>query len=169
MKRERKRIRVELVDEDMILLKVPSKGIVEWKVIKVSEDFIEFEYALDDVIFCPGEWNECRGEYIRNYVLDPKKQKIWHATVAYPSALIDLKCKRPFVFYSHGKLAVTRVCESIYKRNKEHDKKSEDGKNQFYHVRGISFNRLPMQNIRPLVFFALDGGKKTHELKVVEL
>lgn len=98
MKRERKRLRVQLVDEDMILLKVPAKGIVEWKILQVSKDFVEFEYALDDVIFCSGEWNECRGEYIRNYVLDPKKQKIWCATVAYPSALIDLKCKKPFVF-----------------------------------------------------------------------
>ena len=59
MKRERKKLRVQLVDEDMILLKVPDKGIVEWKILQVSKDFVEFEYALDDVIFRPGEWNEC--------------------------------------------------------------------------------------------------------------
>ena len=33
MKRERKKLRVQLVDEDMILLKVPDKGIVEWKIL----------------------------------------------------------------------------------------------------------------------------------------
>lgn len=162
MKRERKKLRVQLVDEDMILLKVPDKGIVEWKILQVSKDFVEFEYALDDVIFRPGEWNECRREHIRHYVLDPKKQKIWRATVAYTSALIDLKAKRPFVFSSHGKLMPIEI--SVAELG---DPSKEDIEPKFYQLREFNFNRLPMQNIRPIGFFAESG--KTCELKVVEL
>ncbi len=167
MKRERKKLRVQLVDEDMILLKVPDKGIVEWKILQVSKDFVEFEYALDDVIFRPGEWNECRREHIRHYVLDQKKQKIWRATVAYTSALIDLKAKRPFVFSSHGKLMPVKLSSAELGDYMCCGDPSKDIEPRFYQLRGFNFNRLPMQNIRPIGFFAESG--KTYELKVVEL
>ena len=167
MKRERKKLRVNLADEEMILLKVPDKGIVEWKILKVSKDFVEFVYALDDVIFRPDEWNECRQEYIRHYVLDPKKQKIWRATVAYASALIDVKAKRPYVVCSHGKLMPVKLSPAELGDYMCSGNPSKDVEPRFYQLRGYSFNRLPMQNIRPIGFFAESG--KTYELKVVEL
>lgn len=162
MKKERKKLRVELVDEDMILLKVPDKGIVEWKILQVSKNFVEFEYVLDDVLFHPGEWNECRGEHIRRYVLDPKKQKIWYATVAYPNTLVDLKHKRPVIFYSYGKPDVRVVENCLSIKQKKNNKKQK-----FYQIRYITFNRVPMQSSCPVAFFAESG--KTYELKVVEL
>lgn len=161
MKKERKKLRVELVDEDMILLKVPDKGIVEWKILQVSKDFVEFAYTLDDVEFHSGEWNDSRGEYIRRYVLDPKSQKIWRATVAYPNTLVNLKHKRPVVFYSYGKPDVRVIENCLSIRQKETDKKEK-----FYQIRYVTFSRVPMQS-SPVVFFAESG--KTYELKVVEL
>ena len=164
MKKERKKLRVELVDEDMILLKVPAKGIAEWKFLQFGDNFVEFEYALDDVNFDPGEWNECRGEYIRRYILDPKKHKIWRAAVAYPNALVDCKHKRPIVFYSYGKPAI-----HVYENHPDCTKRnsSKNGKQKFYQVRYITFNRVPMQSTCPVAFFA--ESEKTYELKVVEL
>lgn len=163
MKKERKKIHVNLVDEDMILLRVPDKGIIEWKILQIGSNFVEFEYALDDVEFHPSEWNECRGEYVRRYILDPKKQKIWRTSVAYPNALVDFKCKRPIVFYSYGKPAVRvgKNRSSFEQRNFEKDEKPK-----FYQVRYVTFNRVPMQST-PVAFFAKNG--KTYELKVVEL
>lgn len=167
MKKERKKIRVNLVDEDMILLKVPDKGIVEWKILQIGSNFVELLYALDDVSFYSGEWNECRHEYIRHYVLDPKKQKIWRATVAYASALIDLKAKRPYVVCSHGKLMPIKLSPAELGDSICCGDPSKDIEPKFYQLRGFSFNRLPMKSVRPIAFFAESG--KTYELKVVEL
>lgn len=172
MKKERKKMRVDLYDERLILLRVHGQGIVEWKILQVCKDFIEFEYTLDNVEFSSWEWNEFSGEHIRNYVINPQEKKIWHAIVAYPNIYVDLKHKKPYVFYTHDKIAVSHVWENPCNKQKvrAHEGTFGNIKPKFYQIRSLCFNRMPMRHIHPVAFFPGSEEKhELHELRIVEL